>query len=101
MGSLPSATAAVSELLPGYNMKRFPLPMGPLTDKLGIRVVLLGQATVKGVRRCKTRGVLLEILSNLPLEEEDTPETSYAAAESLTATGGMLLSQSEQSKGCG
>lgn len=50
-------------------------------------------------QRCKTRGALLEVLLNLPLEEEETPWTSYAAVESLTATGELVLSYCEQQEG--
>lgn len=47
------------------------------------------------------RDGLFEILLNLPLEEEETPRTSYAAVESLTATGEFVGGYSARSKGLG
>lgn len=51
---------------------------------------------VREAQRGETRGVLLEMSLNLPLEEEETPGTSYAAAESLAATVEFLGNYSEE-----
>ena len=54
-----------------------------------------------GAQRCTSRDVLFEILLNLPLEEEETPRTSYAAVERLTGTGELVEGYSARSKGLG